>query len=133
MSQENVELTMRITDAFNRRDVEAVVELWDQEGVLHPVIEAVTEGRSSYRGHAGFRKYFLDLAEFADESTFEWSEVRDLGDRVLCLGRVSMTFSGGVELNEAIGLLSTWRNGKCREVRGWLSHAQALEAVGLRD
>jgi hypothetical protein len=33
MSQENVELMLRLTDAFNRRDVDEVVALWDPEGV----------------------------------------------------------------------------------------------------
>jgi ketosteroid isomerase-like protein len=44
MSQENVELTMRISAAFNRGDVEAGLALWDEDGVWHPAIEALTEG-----------------------------------------------------------------------------------------
>ena len=45
MSEENVELTLLMSDAFNRRDVEAVVALWDEEGVWYPAMEALTEGR----------------------------------------------------------------------------------------
>ena len=121
-----------MTDAFNRRDVETVVTLWDQEGVWYPAIEASTEaGRSSYRGHSGIRQYYLDLAEFAEESIFEWSEVHNLGHQVLCLGRLSMRFSSGVELDEAVGGLFTWRNRKCLEARSYMSHAEALGAAGL--
>jgi hypothetical protein len=52
MSQENVELTLLATDAFNRRDVDAGLALWDKKGVWYPAIEALTEGRRTYRGHA---------------------------------------------------------------------------------
>jgi hypothetical protein len=27
----------------------------------------------------------------------------------------------------------TWRDGKCIELRGWMSHAEALEAAGLSE
>lgn len=37
MSQENVERTLHILD--NRRDVKAVIALWDEEGVWYPTIK----------------------------------------------------------------------------------------------
>ena len=133
MSDDNVELTLRVTDAFNRRDVEATVALWDEEGVWYPAIEALTEGRTAYRGPAEMRRYYRDLAEFAEESIAEWSEVYDLGDDVLCLGRLSMRFASGVELEQELGCLYTWRAGKVREARGYMSTAEALEAAGLQQ
>ena len=133
MSQENVELSLMITEAFNRRDVEAVVALWDDEGEWYPAIEASTEGRKAYRGRAGMREYYDDLAGFAEEGAFEVSEVYDLGDEVLGVGRLSMKFASGVELDQEIACLWTWREGKCVEARGWMSRAEALEAVGLRE
>jgi ketosteroid isomerase-like protein len=96
----DVELTLRIIDAFNRRHVEAVTALWDDEGVWYPAIEASTEARKTYRGHAGMRQYYGDLAEFAEGSHVELSEVYDLGDRVLGLGRLSVKFVSGVELDQ---------------------------------
>jgi ketosteroid isomerase-like protein len=133
MSEENVELTLRITDASNRRDVEAVLALWDDEGVMYPAIEESTEGGKTYRGHAGAHQYYEDLADFSEESHFEFSEVYDLGDQVLGLGRLSMKFADGPELKHEGAGLWTWRNGKCVEVRTWLSHADALEATGLSE
>ena len=37
MSEENVELALRLTDAFNRRDVDAAVAIWDdgERGTRH--------------------------------------------------------------------------------------------------
>ena len=52
MSQQNVELTLLLSDALNRRDVDAWVALWDDEGVWSPAIETLTEGRRTYRGPA---------------------------------------------------------------------------------
>jgi len=133
MSEENVELTMQATDAFNRRDVKASIALWDEEGVWSPAIETLTEGRRTYRGHAEIRQYYRDLAEFAVETHVEWSDVRDLGDQVLCLGRFSMKFVSGAELEQEVGGIYTWRNGKLLELRPYMSKAEALEAAGLSE
>jgi ketosteroid isomerase-like protein len=62
MSQENVELSKRVVDAWNRRDVEATIALEDPEVVWDPVLEETVEGQA-YRGHAGLRQYYEDLAE----------------------------------------------------------------------
>ena len=133
MSRENVELSQRIVDAWNRRDVEAVAALWDDpEGVWYPALEEITEGRT-YRGHAGVRQYFEDLAEFSEEGHVEYPEVHDLGDQVLGLGHLWMRFASGVELNQGVAFIHTWRNGKCVEARTWLSHVAALAAAGLSE
>ena len=133
MSQENVELTLLLSDALNRRDVDAWVALWDDEGVWSPAIETLTEGRRTYRGPAEMRQYFRDLAGFADAAHIEWSEGYDLGDQVLVLGRLSMRFSSGVDLDDEVAGLVTWRNGKCVDLHGWMSHAEALEATGVSE
>jgi ketosteroid isomerase-like protein len=133
MSEENVELTLLALDAYNRRDAEAAIALSDPEIVWSPVFARMTEGRGTYRGHAGMRQYFEDLAEFSEEGHAEFSEVHDLGDQVLALGHVSMTFASGVELDQELAVLMSWRNGKCVEGRSWLSHAEALEAAGVRE
>jgi ketosteroid isomerase-like protein len=119
VSQENVELTLLALDAWNRRDLEAVIALIDAEGVGHPAFEGITEGRT-WRGHAGMRQYFEDLAEFSTESHAEYPEIHDLGDRVLGLGRVWFGFAGGVDLDREAGFLFRWRNGKWVECRAWV-------------
>jgi ketosteroid isomerase-like protein len=133
MSQENVELSTRLAKAWNRRDVEAVVAHVDPEGVWHPVLEEVIEGRT-YRGPAGMRQYFEDLAAQEVESVAKLTEFRDLGDQVLALGRLSFKSAHGVELpDQELGCLWRWRDGKCIEAWTYLSHADALEAAGLRE
>jgi ketosteroid isomerase-like protein len=132
MSEENVELSLRLNGAWSRRDVEALIALWDPEGVWYPPFEGITEGRT-YRGHAEMRQYFEDVAEFAEESHAEFTEVHDLGDQVLGLGHAWFRFASGIELDHEHATLFKWRNGKCVEVRSWHSHAEGLEAAGLGE
>src|SRR6266487_1722198 len=125
MSEENVERSLLLVDAWNRRDVKAAIALWDPEGVRYPVFELLTEGHT-HRGHAGTRQAIDDLAEFCEENHAEFSEVHDLSDQVLGLGRVRFRFASGIELDHEIACLYTWRHGKCVEAREFLSRAQAL-------
>jgi ketosteroid isomerase-like protein len=133
MSEENVELSKRVLEAWNRRDVEATIALADAEVVWHPVLEETIEGQP-YLGHSGLRQYYEDLAEQGVESQGELAEYRDLGDRVVGLGRLSFKSAHGVELPDAeVACIWRWRDGKCVEAQTWLSHAQALEAAGLSE
>ena len=131
MSGENVELTLRLSDAFNRREVDA--GLWDDEAVWSPALEALTEGRRNYRGVAGLHQYYEDLAEFAEGAHVEWTDLRDLGDQVLAVGRLSMRFTSGVELEQETACLFAWRDGKCVEARGFMSLTEAIETAGLPE
>jgi ketosteroid isomerase-like protein len=79
------------------------------------------------------RQYFEDLAEFAEESHAEFTEVHDLGDRVLGVGHAWFRFASGIELDHELATLFEYRNGKCVEARSFLSHAEGLEAAGLSE
>jgi ketosteroid isomerase-like protein len=135
MSQENVELSGRVTDAFNRHDPEAMVALCDPKCEWLPAIEAEVAGEPVvYLGHDGLRQYFKDVAESFLEYRFDVSECRDLGTRVLLLGRLSARGRGsGVELASDLAALVEWRDGKCVRVVAYRDHAEALEAVGLSE
>ena len=133
MSQENVDLTRVAVEAWTRRDVETVIALMDPDAEWHPAFEGITEDERTYRGYAGMRQYFEDLADVSKESHAEYPEMHDLGDQVLGLGHTWFKFDSGVELDQEVAILLIWRNGKCVEGRSWLSHAEALEAVGLSE
>ena len=135
MSQENVDLSSRVTDAFNRHDPEAMVSLWDPKCEWLPAIEAEVEGEPVvYRGHDGFRQYVKDAAEFFEDYRFDVSEYRDLGARVLLLGRLSARGRGsGMELAFDAAAICEWRDSKCVRIVGYREHADALEAVGISE
>ncbi len=54
MSQENVELTRQVMDAFTRRDLDAYLALTDPKVEFTPY-EVAVQGRP-YRGHNGIRR-----------------------------------------------------------------------------
>ena len=84
MSQENVELTHRSIDAFNRRDLDALLEMLDDDAEVAPGA-ALIEG--NYHGHAGFRRWWESLFEGSD-FTSEVVEVRAIGDLTLAVLRI---------------------------------------------
>lgn len=49
MSEQNVELHRRIEEAFNRRDIEAMIVCLDPSIEYHPVLSAI--GMTVYHGH----------------------------------------------------------------------------------
>ncbi len=133
MSEENVETVRRSLEAFQRGDMEEMLSYMDPEGELHSAIVGGAEG-NVYRGHEGFRKWYADSFESFEELRNEWSEFRDLGDRVLVFGRVKARGrESGVELDSPMGWVFTVRRGKLMKADGFLSRAEALEVAGLSE
>jgi len=77
MSQENVELAHQSVDAFNRRDLDALLALMDDDVEGAPPLASM-EG--NYYGHAGIRRWWESLFEGLPDFTIEVVEVRDPGD-----------------------------------------------------
>jgi ketosteroid isomerase-like protein len=87
-----------------------------------------------YRGHDGVREMFRAFYDVLDEIHVEYSEVRDLGDRVLAIGRIR-TRGGvsGAATESPFALLSDIKHGKATRVRTYLDPAEALAAAGLSE
>ncbi len=136
MSQENVEIVRRAVDAIprsSRDDVEEMLTYVDPNGELHSAIVGGAEGRL-YRGHEGFRRWVADSFESFEAVRNEWSEFRDLGERVLAFGRVwARGRESGLELDSSMGWLFTVRRGKLLRAEGFLSRDEALKAAGLHE
>jgi ketosteroid isomerase-like protein len=136
MSRENVELVEAWAAAIPRAvddDVEELISYVDPEGELHSAIVGGAEA-NIYRGHDGFRRWVADSFESFEAVENEWSQFRDLDDRVLALGHVKARGRGsGMELESPMGWVFTIRRGKVAKVEGFLSRAEALEAVGLSE
>ena len=126
MSQENVDAFRRQHQAWNRNDLDAWIECFDPEVQWSALLE-------EFRGHAGIRQawhsFKVDLQLKA-----RFDDIRDLGDSVLALGE--LTGSGrttGLNLSAEIAQLAAFREGKILSFRDFGSHAEALEAAGLRE
>jgi ketosteroid isomerase-like protein len=130
MSQENVEVVRRLTDAAGRKDLQAALEL------VHPELEwiprrAATEG--AYHGHEGFERFFADTNESFELFEMHF-ELRDLGDQVLAWGTIHVRGSGsGVEMDVPVGGLFDLRDGRVVRWKDFGSKEKAFEAAGLRE
>ena len=87
-----------------------------------------------YRGHDGVRELFREIDEVLDEIHVDDSEIRDLGDWVVAIGRIRTRGKGsGAETESPIATVSDLRNGKGIRIRSYLDVDEALEAAGLRE
>jgi ketosteroid isomerase-like protein len=128
---ENVEPFLRLSDAFNRRDIEELCEFLDPDVEWIPIM-AVLEGRV-YRGHEGVRQWVEDLA--ADWEYFETHQehFRQIGDRVLVFGRWrARARTSGVELDsEQATWLMDMQDGKVVRLQTFTDRKEALKAAGV--
>ena len=135
MSQANVEAFKRGLEAGNRGDVETLLEELDPEVEWHSALHALLGGEQTvFRGHDGVREMLRDLNDAFSEIHIEISEIRDLGDRLVAIGRNRARGKGsGAETETPLALVTEFKNGKTISVRGYLDPKQALEAAGLRE
>lgn len=133
MSEENVDAVRRALEAFERGDLEEMLSFLDPDFELHSAIVGGAEG-NVYRGHDGYRHWYADSYESFEELRNELNEYRDLGDRVVALGRVvGLGRESGVEIDSPMGWVFTLRDGKAVKAEGFLSREQALAAAGLSE
>ena len=89
MSQENLEALKRANEAANRGDVEALLADLDSDVEWHPAMQALLGGGAPvYRGHAGVLGMLRDFYDAFAEIRIELPEIRDLGDRLIAIGRL---------------------------------------------
>jgi ketosteroid isomerase-like protein len=131
MSQEHVELIHRALDAFNRRDLDAVLAM------LHGDVEfgsrlAAMEG--GFHGHEGIRRWWQTILDASPDRTIEIVEVRDLGDVTLTMARARGHGAvSHIPYEETIWSVARWRGKKAVWWGVFSTKAEALEAVGLRE
>jgi ketosteroid isomerase-like protein len=132
MSKENVEAYKRAAEAANRRDIEALMEELDPEVEWYSAV--VGMGSEVYRGAEGIREMFRDADETIPDAFFEVSEIRDLGDRLLCIGRLrARGMESGAQTEVPFNQLVHFKNGKVTVLRTFLDPKEALEAAGLEE
>jgi ketosteroid isomerase-like protein len=136
MSQEKVETVQRAVEAWNADDLDAFLAELDADIEWHPAIQPGLEGKATtYRGHDGARKIWRqDRGEAWERLTNRPQEFRDLGESVLALGHMDLSARAtGIEFSQELGEVFDFRAGKIVRIRDFLTHAEALEAAGLRE
>jgi ketosteroid isomerase-like protein len=131
MSQENVEMFRRNVEAFNRGDVEGWLETYHPDASFSPIGAPIA---GVYRRHAGLRRWFADNRESFETFFVDFTDIRDLGDRLLVIGTIHLRARGsGIETDVPTAAVATWREGLRIEWKDYGDPAMALEAVRLRE
>jgi ketosteroid isomerase-like protein len=130
MSKQNVELASQAFDAVNRRDLDALLALIDDDVKIVTRIAAVEGG---LHGHDGMRRWWENMFAPFPDYYFEVVDVRDLGDVTLASSCALGHGAGSdVPFEDLLWHASQWQRGKCIWWRAFETEAQALEAVGLQ-
>lgn len=131
MSQANVKIVKRGIVAFNQRDPDRFAKLATDDVVWFPALPGAVEA-GSYHGREGIESYFAESRDTWEELNVRVDELRDLGDRVLVLGRAEGRGRGsGVEVDAPLGFVVEFRGGKISYVRTYLDHDESLRAAGV--
>jgi ketosteroid isomerase-like protein len=131
MSEENVEVVRRTIDAYNRGDLEGMLDHLAPEFEMHPSGRFM-DTQGVYRGREGFIDFWNTFQAAWESITVSIERIEDLGDRVLALG----TFHGrgresGVAASVEVAWLGTIRDGLVVRLRTFAKWDEALEAAGL--
>jgi ketosteroid isomerase-like protein len=131
VSRENVEAFRHAVDAANRGDIEGAVRYCTEDTVFLALRSTLQGG---YRGHDGIRTLFADNAENFDVWELRYSELHDLGDRVLAIGVLRVRGKGsGLETEVPSAGIATMRGGKIARWQDFGDRDRALEAAGLSE
>jgi ketosteroid isomerase-like protein len=133
VAEANVELLKRAVDAYNRRDIEALLNQLDPEIEWHPALPGLLGGAPTvYRGHEGITAMMHDLYEVLDEIHFEYDEIHDLGDRVVAVGQMrTRGKASGAVTESPYANVAELRDDKGIRIRGYLDPREALADAGL--
>jgi ketosteroid isomerase-like protein len=120
----------QLRDAYNDRDPDAWIRVWNPDAEWHPFLSAREEGELGYHGHNGMRAWFEDVSEMLEESQVDLEQITEIGDLLLVLGRMRARRRGSEEaVTSEVGWVVEPRGEKFH--RGWAytSHAEAERAA----
>ena len=127
MSQENVDAFRRGTEAINRGELD-IAEPIHPEVVFEP-LRSRTEG--PFVGHEGMRRFIADTEEMFEVFHVSYTDVRDLGERVLAIGSIRMRAKvSGVEADVPTAVIAEFRDGLLWRFKDYGDPRSALRAAG---
>ena len=128
MSQENVDAFRRSTDAMNRGEVD-IPKLVHPDAVFEP-LRSGTEG--AFIGHEGMRRFLADTEDMFEIFQASYTDIRDLGDRVLAIGSIRMRArASGVETDVPTAAIVEYRDGLLWRYKDYGQARLALQAARL--
>jgi ketosteroid isomerase-like protein len=134
MSQANVWVLEKSTEAFNRRDAAAIEKLWHPEGEFRSSVTDI-EGTGGVYAARDISRYIDDLDGLFDGWRIEEANYIAVDDNcVVQLPRVTGRGKGsGAPINQRLGIVWTLRDGLIFYGRVFRTPQDALDAVGLSE
>jgi ketosteroid isomerase-like protein len=134
MPPDKVEVARRAVEGYNRGDVDGFfAELGTTDFEWHPAIARALDG-GVYRGREGVERFAADTSENWDELQNTAAEFRDLGDRVVVLGRLQGRGKGSeAPVDQPYVGIFDFRGDKIWRYRVYLDRAEGLSAAGLSE
>jgi ketosteroid isomerase-like protein len=134
MSQENLERVRRGIDAYNRGDLDELLENWAPDAVVD---WSRSRGFDAgvFRGHDAIRAHWQRLLESFDEVRVEIVDpIEEVEDGLLVVENLGyLRGRDGIEVQTRSALLVTIRDGKTASFTLYQTKQEALEAAGLRE
>ena len=132
MSQENVDLVRASFQAWNE-GFAALAELFAPD-IEWRAIEGAPDDVGPMHGLDAVRAYAQDWFDHFDDLRLEPEELIEAGEHVIAVQRLSgRAKASGVETELRYSVAYTIRGGRIVHGREYLTRAEALEAVGVRE
>jgi ketosteroid isomerase-like protein len=133
MSEENLEIVRRSTAAYNRGDIDGILESWAPDAVLdwsnsHGVEAGV------FRGHAEIRAYAQRFLGTFEEVRLELVDLVEVKEGLVLMENVAhVRGRDGIETKARSAWLIEIRNGEQTSLTLYQTRQEALEAAGLAE
>jgi ketosteroid isomerase-like protein len=132
VSKRNVEGHRRFIEAFDAREIEALVALCDGKVEVHSVFAAV--GGAVYNGHDGVRRWLRDIEEV-------WSQFRVVSEAYFDLGEYTIAFNvldgraqqSGVEVAMPYATVMRWSDDLIVYFKAYAHREDALTDLGVTE
>jgi ketosteroid isomerase-like protein len=131
---ENAKLWRRLLGAWNRRDLEGVLEVvhpnvaWEENVEVFPGLDPV------YRGHDGFKNWYQQVQDAWEMFEVESVDLFSAEDRFLSLDHlVGRGRGSGVEVDMRIWDVLDVRDDRVVRRRLFRERSEAFEAAGIED
>ena len=131
--QENAEIVRRATDAYNRGDLDGLVENWAPDAVLDWSHSRGFEA-GVYRGHGEIRAFVQRFLAAFDEVRLEIEDPVEAEDDLLIVENVTyLRGRDGIEVQPRSTWLNRFREGEQTSLTLYQTKQEALQAAGLSE
>jgi len=129
MSGENIEVVRRSTDAYNRRDLDGLLETWAPEAVLDWSRSRGPEA-GVYRGHDQIRAFVHDFLGAWEDARIELDDPVEVGGDVVVVENVThLRGRDGIETQARSAWVVTFSGGRQTSLTLYQTKEEALEAA----